>query len=102
MPHSTFEPPSFDPPTFEPPKDFGHHSGGHDSGAKDFGFGPPEGLDNEFNGFGESNPSVDKFKGFENPFRHEEADDFPLQSFEGPPRVKPKFQGPNSIDRISA
>ena len=85
---STFEPPSFDPSAFDPPSsDFGPSDS---SGAKDFGFGPPEGLgDHDFDSGFES--ASDKFKGFDNPFRHEEADDFPLQSFEGPPRVKPKF-----------
>ena len=98
---STFDPKSFSPPTFEPPKDFGRPSGdssvryGSTTGddAKDFGFGPPGGLEGlgleEFNGF--ESQSGGKFNGFENPFRNEEADDFPLQSFEGPPRVKPKF-----------
>ena len=76
---STFNPPTFDPPTFDTPTFDPPSEGGSGGDAKDFGFGPPK--------------SLDSFSGFDNPFRSEEAEDFPLQSFEGPPRVKPKFQG---------
>jgi hypothetical protein len=37
-------------------------------------------------------PPMGDFEGFSNPFTKEENDDFPMQSFEGPPRVKPSFK----------